>query len=146
MKFAANPPYTHGMLSKYYKMPADCCYKIPTNLEKPFGLDEAVLIELLAVAVHPVRQVGVQPGDKVVVFGAGTIGLLCAAVAREYAASLITSVDISRKKLDFAESFLSDGRVKFTMIIPDSSLPTEQNVELLLERAAEFFCLGGGCA
>lgn len=32
MNFAANPPYTHGTLSKYYKMPADRCYKIPTNL------------------------------------------------------------------------------------------------------------------
>jgi D-xylulose reductase len=131
MKFAANPPYTHGTLSKYYKMPADCCYKILTNLEKPFGLDEAVLIEPLAVAVHSVRQVGVQPGDKVVIFGAGTIGLLCAAVAREYGASLITSVDISRKKLDFAQSFVSDGRVKFTTVIPDSSLPAEENAKAL---------------
>jgi D-xylulose reductase len=131
MKFAANPPYTHGALSKYYKMPADCCYKLPINLEKPFGLDEAVLIEPLAVAVHSVRQVGVQPGDKVVVLGAGTIGLLCAAVAREYGASLITSVDISRKKLDFAESFVSDGRVRFTTVIPDSSILVEENAERL---------------
>lgn len=82
MKFAANPPYTHGTLSNYYKMPADCCYKIPTNLEKPFGLDEAVLMEPLAVAVHSVRQVGVQPGDKVVVFGAGTIRLVRLLLAR----------------------------------------------------------------
>lgn len=91
MKFAANSPCTHGTLSKYYKMPADCCYKIRTDLEKAFGLDKAALIEPLAVAVHSVRQIGVQPGDKVVVFGAGTIGLLCAVVAREHGASLITS-------------------------------------------------------
>lgn len=132
MKFAANPPYTHGTLSKYYKMPADCCYKIPTNLEKPFGLDEAVLIEPLAVAVHSVQLAGVQPGDKVVVFGAGTIGLLCAAVAREYGASSITSVDISRKKLDIAHSFVSDGRVKVTTVIPDGSLPPEENAKSLV--------------
>lgn len=75
--------------------------------------------------MHSVRQVGVQPGDKVVVFGAGTIGLLCAAVAREYGASLITSVDINSEKLDFAQSFVSDGGVKFTTVIPDSSLPAE---------------------
>ena len=132
MKFAANPPYTHGTLSKYYKMPADCCYKIPTNLEKPFGLDEAVLIEPLAVAVHSVRQVGVQLGDKVVVFGAGTIGLLCAVVAREYGASLITSVDISPKKLEVAHSFVPDGRVKVTTVIPDSSRPAEENAKSLV--------------
>lgn len=132
MKFAANPPYTHGTLSKYYKMPADCCYKIPANLEKPFGLDEAVLIEPLAVAVHSVRQVGVRPGDKVVVFGAGTIGLLCAVVAREYGASLITSVDINQKKLDVAHSFVSDGRIKVTTVIPDSSRPAEENAKSLV--------------
>ncbi|KAJ5157743.1 uncharacterized protein N7482_008843 [Penicillium canariense] len=131
MKFAASPPYTHGTLSKYYKMPADCCYKIPTNLEKPFGLDEAVLIEPLSVAVHSVRQVGVQPGDKVVIFGAGTIGLLCAAVAREYGASFITSVDLSRHKLDFAHSFVPNGRVAFTTAIPNSSLSPEENAKCL---------------
>lgn len=131
MKFAANPPYTHGTLSKYYKMPADCCYKIPTNLEKQFGLDEAVLIEPLAVAVHSVRQGGVQPGDKIVIFGAGTIGVLCAAVAREYGASAVTLVDISRKKLDFAQSLFFDRRVHFTTVIPNSSLPAEENAKAL---------------
>lgn len=83
MKFAANPPYTHGTLSKYYKIP-------------------------------------------------GTIGLLCAAVAREYGASSIASVDISRKKLDVAHSFVSDGRVKVTTVIPDSSRPAEENAKSLV--------------
>lgn len=131
MKFAAAPPDSHGTLSKYYKMPADCCYKIPTNTTSPLGLDEAVLIEPLAVAVHSVRQVGVRPGDKVVVFGAGTVGLLCAAVAREYGASLITSVDLSREKLDFALSIVQNGRVNFSTAIPNPALSAEENAQCL---------------
>lgn len=143
MRFAAAPPYSHGTLSKYYKLPADCCYKIPTNTAPlpPLGLDEAVLIEPLAVAVHSVRQVGVKPGDKVVVFGAGTVGLLCAAVAREFGASMITSVDLSRERLDFAHSFVpasssggSDNihsKVGFSTAIPNPTLSAEENAQCL---------------
>lgn len=132
MRFAADSPYTHGTLSKYYKLPADCCYKIPTNTpSSPLGLDEAVLIEPLAIAVHAVRQVGVQPGDKVVVFGAGTVGLLCAAVSREYGASMITCMDSSREKLDFANSFIPNGRVGFSTAIPNTALSAEENAQCL---------------
>ncbi|KAJ5114421.1 hypothetical protein NUU61_000180 [Penicillium alfredii] len=138
MEFAANPPYTHGTLSRYYKMPADCCYKIPDSVGTAFGLDEAVLIEPLAVAVHSVRQVAVRPGDKVVVFGAGTVGLLSAAVAREFGASVVTSVDLSREKLDFAQSFVPRGRLVFSTAIPDQTLPPEENAQSLrgMQRSA----------
>ncbi|KAJ5762950.1 hypothetical protein N7533_001631 [Penicillium manginii] len=145
MRFAAAPsPPFHGTLSKYYKLPADCCYKLPTNTAPltPLGLDEAVLIEPLAVAVHSVRAVGVQPGDKVVVFGAGAVGLLCAAVAREFGARMITSVDLSRERLDFAHSFVpgssSQGqgqgqgyRVGFSTAIPNPALSAEENAQCL---------------
>lgn len=133
MKFAASPDGMDGTLTKYFKLPADNCYKIPTRVGREFGLDEAVLIEPLAVAVHSVRQVGVQPGDKVVVFGAGTVGLLCAAVAREYGASVVTSVDISRDKLDFARTFIPDGRLSFEIVIPDQTLSAEESAQLLCD-------------
>lgn len=132
MKFAADPPFTHGTLTKYFKIAADCCYKIPTDANgKSLGLDEAVLIEPLAVAVHSVRQVSVQPGDKVVVFGAGTVGLLCAAVAREFGASSIVSVDVNRERLDFARSFIPNHRLVFSTAIPNQTLSAEGNARSL---------------
>ena len=101
MQFAADPPHTHGLLSKFFKVPADCCYKIP-GIDAKFGgriaLSEALLIEPMAVAVHAARQVGVKPGNRVVIFGAGIVGLLCAAVARESGAGLVVSVDNMRKE------------------------------------------------
>lgn len=141
MQFAASPP-THGTLCKYFRIPDDCCYKINTSAsvgaeggggERAIGLDEAALIEPLAVAVHSVRQGGVQHGDKVVVFGAGTVGLLCAAVAREFGAAVVTSVDIRRDKLDAAEAIVpdADGRVSFGTAVPDASLSAEENAEIL---------------
>ncbi|KAJ6084922.1 hypothetical protein N7499_004551 [Penicillium canescens] len=132
MKFAANPPYTHGTLSKFFKVPADCCYKISGSFDSEFGnaggigLDEAVLIEPMAVAVHSVRQVGVKPGDRAIVFGAGTVGLLCAAVAREFGANLIVSVDLSDDKLEFAKKFVGEDRVRFRTAIPARGLTSEE--------------------
>ncbi|GLA07963.1 hypothetical protein AnigIFM60653_009483 [Aspergillus niger] len=101
MKFAAVPGICHGTLTRFFKLPADYCYRIP---EGTLGLDEATLLEPLGVAVRSVREVGVKPGMKVVVFGAGTVGVLCMAVAREFGASRVVGVDLSERKLEFAES------------------------------------------
>ncbi|KAL2070555.1 hypothetical protein VTL71DRAFT_13581 [Oculimacula yallundae] len=78
MKFAADPPYSHGTLTKFFKISEDFCYKLPASI----GLKEGVLVEPLAVAVHAARLAYIKAGQSVVVFGAGTVGLLCAAVAR----------------------------------------------------------------
>jgi len=51
----------------------------------PDGLDlrDASLVEPLAVALHATSRAGLTEGHSVAVVGAGTIGLLCAAVARD---------------------------------------------------------------
>ncbi|KAI1756891.1 GroES-like protein [Xylaria castorea] len=102
MRFAATPPYD-GTLTGFWASPADFCYKLPDNV----SLQEGALVEPLAVAVHIVRQAAVAPGQSVVVMGAGPVGLLCAAVARAFGASVVVSVDIVQSKLDFARSFYS---------------------------------------
>lgn len=102
MRFAAAPPDSHGLLTQYYLTPDDFVYKIDGGA----GLQEAVLIEPLAVAVHANRQVNVRPGQDVVIFGSGTIGLLCAAVARQFGAQRTILVDVVEHKLNFAKDFL----------------------------------------
>ncbi|KAK4116660.1 GroES-like protein [Canariomyces notabilis] len=100
MVFAATPPYD-GTLTGFWVAPFDFCYKLPDNV----SLQEGALIEPLAVAVHIVKQARVQPGQSVVVMGAGPVGLLCAAVAASFGATKVVSVDIVQSKLDFARSF-----------------------------------------
>jgi D-xylulose reductase len=104
MKFAAapGPPDTQGTLSKYFRIAEDFVYRIPESM----GLEEAVLVEPLSVAVHAAKLAGVEPGETVVVMGSGTIGLLCAAVARQFGAHRVVLVDILDSKLDFAKTFL----------------------------------------
>ncbi|KAA8645543.1 hypothetical protein EYZ11_005432 [Aspergillus tanneri] len=100
MAFAATPPYD-GTLARYYVLPEDFCYKLPDNIT----LQEAAVMEPLGVAVHIVKQAGVSPGQSVVVFGAGPVGLLCCAVAKAFGASKIIAVDIQKKRLEFAEKY-----------------------------------------
>ena len=66
--------------------------------------DVASLVEPAAVARAAVRRMQVQLGDKVVVFGAGPIGLIAAQWARLAGAAVVRVVDISAEKLAFAAS------------------------------------------
>lgn len=100
MAFAATPPYD-GTLAKYYVLPEDFCYKLPASL----SLQEGALMEPLSVAVHIVRQARVTPGQSVVVFGAGPVGLLCCAVATAFGASKVIVVDIQENRLEFARGY-----------------------------------------
>ena len=101
MKFAACPPDTHGTLTRLFKVPSDFCYVLPDTV----GLEEAVLIEPLSVAVHAARVATVQYGDTIVIFGSGTIGLLSAAVVRTFGAKKVVAVDILENKLQFARKW-----------------------------------------
>ncbi|KAF8544367.1 chaperonin 10-like protein [Trichophaea hybrida] len=104
MRFAATPPYD-GSLAKYYKLPEDFCVKLPDHV----SLEEGALIEPLAVGVHVCRQAEVKPGESVVVFGAGPVGLLCAAVARAFGAGKVVVVDVNTSRLEFAAGYAATG-------------------------------------
>lgn len=104
MAFAATPPYD-GTLAKYYTLPEDFCYKLPDTMD----LQQGALMEPLGVAMHITRQGDVKPGDAVVVFGAGPVGLLCCAVARAFGASKIIAVDIQPDRLEFAKGYAATG-------------------------------------
>ncbi|KAF5019982.1 hypothetical protein F66182_7999, partial [Fusarium sp. NRRL 66182] len=122
MKFAADPPSTHGTLSRFFKIPQDFAYKLPNSI----SLEEAVLVEPLSVAVHGVRLAGVRPGHKVIVQGAGTVGHLTAATALAYGAKMVVITDINVDRLTFAERTL--GCDPFAI---QTNQTPEQNSEIL---------------
>ncbi|PLB50826.1 alcohol dehydrogenase [Aspergillus steynii IBT 23096] len=135
MKFAAVPRSADGTLARFFKIPGDYCHSlVGEGGGTVLGLDEAVLMEPLAVAIHSVRSVGVKPGDRVVVFGSGTVGLLCASVAREFAAKQVVMVDVNASKLEFAQSVVPNVSVSFGTYIPSSTLSAEENASKILEQ------------
>lgn len=99
MAFAATPPYD-GTLAKFYLMPEDFCYKLPSHV----SMQEGALLEPTAVAVHFCRLAKVTPGSSVVVFGVGPVGLLACKVARYvFGATKVVGVDINDDRLKFAK-------------------------------------------
>ncbi len=124
MKFAASPDKAPGTLCKYFKLPEDFCFQLPEHV----SLEEGVLLEPTSVAVHMARLVNVKHGDSVVVFGSGTVGLLCGAVAKAFGAEKVVLVDILQRKLDFAKTFVK-GCGTF---VPDSKASAEENAAKLV--------------
>lgn len=57
----------------------------PFAIPPELSLDRALLLEPTASALHGVKKATVAPGDKVLVIGAGTIGLLTVALLRQLA-------------------------------------------------------------
>lgn len=99
MAFAATPPID-GTLTKFYRLPSDFCVKLPQNI----SLEEGAVVEPAAVGVHMNRLAQIKPGDRLVVLGAGPVGLLCGKIARHvFGATQVVSVDINENRLNFAK-------------------------------------------
>lgn len=99
MEFCATPPI-HGNLCRYYVHAADFCYKLPDNM----SLEEGALMEPLAVGVHACKRAGVSLGKKVLICGAGPIGLVNLLTAKAMGASEVIITDIVQSRLDVAKS------------------------------------------
>ncbi len=69
----------HGAMTKFVKVPARCLHRVPDRL----AFEQACLTEPCCVAYNAVvENAHIKPGDRVVVLGPGTIGILCTAVAK----------------------------------------------------------------
>lgn len=68
-----------GAMTRFVRVPARCLHRVPDSLP----LEIAALTEPCCVAYNAVVHHGaIRPGNRVLVIGAGTIGILCAAIAR----------------------------------------------------------------
>ncbi|MDD4774568.1 MAG: galactitol-1-phosphate 5-dehydrogenase [Eubacteriales bacterium] len=89
-----------GGFARYLAVKEENLVFIPESL----SFEEAAMCEPTAVAIHALSQAGIEYGDTVAVYGAGTIGLIIGKIARDRGASKIILIDIDRRKLDFARS------------------------------------------
>jgi (R,R)-butanediol dehydrogenase / meso-butanediol dehydrogenase / diacetyl reductase len=74
------------------------CIRLPQST----SLADGAIIEPLAVALHGVNMSGIKPGDKVLILGAGPIGLAVAFWARRAGASEVIIQDIATYQQDRA--------------------------------------------
>ena len=93
----------NGAMTKFVRVPARILHKVPDDLP----LEIAALTEPCCVAYNAVvNNAHVRPGDRVVVFGPGPIGLLCGAMARLCGAEVATvGLEQDRVRLDVAKGY-----------------------------------------
>lgn len=102
---------TNGVFAERVKVPARYAWKIPDALPD----EVAVFAEPLAVGVHAMRITAPNPGDKVLIFGAGIMGLLVLQLAVSKGAR-VTACDLAEKRLALARRLGAE-----TVIGPDAS-------------------------
>ena len=78
---------TPGAMQGSWTVPAHTLHRLPAGIP----MDQAALIEPVAVACHDVRLGCVQAGEDVVVIGCGPIGMLVALVAQDAGANVLVS-------------------------------------------------------
>lgn len=91
---------TDGAFAEYVKAPVGKIFPLSDSISD----DEGALFEPLAVGVHAVRLGGLKEGERLLIFGAGPIGLFCALVARAYGAGLIRVCEVDRSRIARARS------------------------------------------
>ena len=97
--FLATQPNYRGALTNYITHPESLTYKLPDNMDTM----EGALVEPAAVGMHAAMEADVKPGKKIVILGAGCIGLMTLQACRVMGATEIVVVDMIEKRLDMAK-------------------------------------------
>jgi L-iditol 2-dehydrogenase len=99
VRFLGAPP-TDGAFTRYVAMHEDFAHALPDALSDEAG----ALMEPLSVALWACEKAGVRAGDRVLVTGAGPIGLLVVQVARARGATEVFVTDLNPHRLELARS------------------------------------------
>lgn len=149
MKFFATPP-VDGSIAKYVTL--DAAFAHPAE-----GLtaEQAAMAEPVSVGVWACRKAAVTVGDRVLVTGAGPVGLFAAQVARAYGAASVTLTDLSEFRLGVAaqlgfQTQRADeplGTNSFDVLLECSgAAPAFQTGMRALDRAGRAVVIGMGSA
>ena len=95
-----------GAMTRYVKVPSRILHSVPDSI--PF--EQACLTEPCCVAFNAtIRNARIEPGDRIVVLGPGTIGILCAAMARLAGAQVVlVGLDRDKGRLEIARAYGCD--------------------------------------
>jgi L-iditol 2-dehydrogenase len=152
-----------GAYAEYVKVPARMVFVNMQEIPEGVSYEEAAVTEPLACVLHGAEEAQVKLGDKVVIIGAGPVGLLHLLTAKRMGAARVAVIDIVAERLEFAmklgadsviNSKLEDGaeRVKeltsgygADVVIEAIGLPATWEQALRLVRKGGTVLEFGGC-
>jgi 2-desacetyl-2-hydroxyethyl bacteriochlorophyllide A dehydrogenase len=100
----ANGLNAPGGLREYMTLPPYTMYKLPDEIDFELG----ALLEPLTVNVHGLRLVDLRFGDRVIVLGSGTIGLMGIAAARAMGATFVGATARHPQQVEMAKALGAD--------------------------------------
>lgn len=100
MRFFATPG-CDGAFAEYVTIQSHFAWAVPKSISD----DAAALMEPLSVGIAAMRKAGITAGSRVLISGAGPIGIVATQTARAYGASQIIVSDINTARRDQAASF-----------------------------------------
>ncbi|NJC83935.1 NAD(P)-dependent alcohol dehydrogenase [Planosporangium mesophilum] len=124
VRFFATPPID-GAFARYVAINQDFAYPVPDTLDD----DEAALIEPLSVGLWASWRAGIRGGERVLVTGAGPIGLVAVQVARALGAAEVIVTDLNRRRLGLAADLGATSVIDLTR----ESVPADLGADILLE-------------
>jgi len=103
--------------AEFARVPANLATKLPGTL----SMADGALIEPLAISLYGVKFARIQPGDRVLVLGAGTVALYAIYWARRLGAGRIVAMSRSERRRDLAlamgaNAFVPYGRSEFAEV------------------------------
>lgn len=101
--FAGMGPYSGGQ-AEYLRVPYGDynCLVLPRDSQEKEN-DYVMLSDVFPTGYHATELAGVQPGDNVVIYGAGPVGLMAACSATIRGAAMVMVVDTHKDRLALAE-------------------------------------------
>lgn len=90
-----------GCFAEYALAPASVAFKLPDVVSN----EEGAMLEPAGVAMRAVEEGKVLPGDTVLVYGCGPIGLMAMQLLRHCNAAKVIAVDIDDFRLEMAKKY-----------------------------------------
>jgi len=90
-----------GGFAQYITLPASMLYRLPPEVP----LEHAALVEILSIGFHAKNRAGVNPGDVVLIWGSGKVGLSILQAVRTVTDQAVFMVDILEERLSVGPKY-----------------------------------------
>jgi L-iditol 2-dehydrogenase len=136
IRFFATPP-VDGAFARYVVHEEDFCYVLPDHVSD----DAGALLEPLSVGIWSTWKAHIAVGDRVLVTGAGPIGLVVAAVARAAGAQEVVVTDTQAVRLPSATKM---GATAVVDALKDGDSLADMQADVLIECSGSIQALETG--
>lgn len=118
-----------GGYAEYISVRSINCIKLPDNIPFEHG---AILTDAVATPFHSIRRANIAPGEIVVIYGVGGLGIHAVQIAAKLRGANVIAVDVDREKLKIAKEVGAT-----TVIDAKEEDPVSRVMEITADKGAD---------